>query len=125
MLDIVKSRGQTEAQRNLILTLCNTDGNCSFYRQQLCIPKNAELRKRILFEVHDSLLSRHLGYVKTLNAVRKSYFWAGMKRDVLNYVRSCLNCQKIKAESVRLPGKLEPLDIPEMKWECISMDFIT
>ena len=23
-----------------------------------------------------------------------------------------------------MPGKLEPLDIPEMKWECISMDFI-
>ena len=25
----------------------------------------------------------------------------------------------------RLPRKLQPLDIREMKWECISMDFIT
>ena len=48
-----------------------------------------------------------------------------MKRDVLNYVKSCLSCQRIKAERVKMPGKLEPLAIPEMKWECISMDFVT
>ena len=76
-------------------------------------------------EAHDSITSGHPGYVKTLNAVRKSYFWSGMKRDVLNYVKSCLSCQRIKAERVKLPGKLQPLAIPEMKWECISMDFVT
>ena len=48
-----------------------------------------------------------------------------MKRDVLNYVKGCLSCQRIKAERVKMPGKLEPLGIPEMKWECISMDFVT
>ena len=63
--------------------------------------------------------------MKTLNVVCKSYFWAGMKRDIINYIKSFLSCQRIKAERVKLPGKLQPLDIPEMKWECISMDFIT
>ena len=48
-----------------------------------------------------------------------------MKKDTLEHVKRCLICQKVKAERVKLPGKLQPLDIPEMKWECISMDFVT
>jgi hypothetical protein len=57
--------------------------------------------------------------------LRKSYHWPGLKRDVLRYVRECLPCQRNKAERVKMPGKLQPLDIPQMKWECISMDFVT
>ena len=34
-------------------------------------------------------------------------------------------CEKFKAGRVKILGKLQPLDIPQMKWECISMDFIT
>ncbi|MCO5590471.1 hypothetical protein L7F22_044441 [Adiantum nelumboides] len=38
--------------------------------------------------------------------------------------KQCLSCQRIKAERVLLPGKLHPFDIPQMKWEFISMDFV-
>ena len=48
-----------------------------------------------------------------------------MKRDILAYVTRCLSCQHIKAERIRYPGKLHPHDIPQMKWENISMDFVT
>ena len=87
-------------------------------------PKDPNLKKLILFEAHNSLSSIHLDYVKTLNAIRKSYFWPGMKRDVLNYVKDCLSCKCNKVERVRFPKKLQPLYIPKMKWKCISMDFI-
>ena len=30
-----------------------------------------------------------------------------------------------KGRHVKLPRKLHPHDIPQMKWECISMDFVT
>ena len=43
---------------------------------------------------------------------------------MLKYVTECLSCQRIKAEHVKMPGKLQPLDIPQMKWEFISMDFV-
>ena len=48
-----------------------------------------------------------------------------MKKDILNYIKGCLSCQRNKAQRVKFPRKLQPLDIHEMKWECISMDFIT
>ena len=60
-----------------------------------------------------------------LNDVRKSYHWVGLKGDILHYVCQCLSCQRIKAERVKMPEKLQPLDIPQMKWEYISMDFVT
>jgi hypothetical protein len=47
-----------------------------------------------------------------------------MKRDVAEYVALCDVCQKVKAELQRLAGLLQPLRIPEWKWDEIGMDFI-
>ncbi|GKV08426.1 hypothetical protein SLEP1_g20054 [Rubroshorea leprosula] len=48
-----------------------------------------------------------------------------MKREIARFVLQCLTCQKVKAEHQRLPGKLQPLPIPQWKWENITMDFVT
>ncbi|KAL0401907.1 UNVERIFIED_CONTAM: hypothetical protein Slati_4220600 [Sesamum latifolium] len=48
-----------------------------------------------------------------------------MKRDVADFVARCLNCQKVKAEHQRPGGWLQPLEISELKWEHITMDFVT
>jgi hypothetical protein len=47
-----------------------------------------------------------------------------MKRDVAAYVALCDVCQRVKAEHQRLAGLLQPLKVPEWKWEEIGMDFI-
>ena len=47
-----------------------------------------------------------------------------MKKEVAEYVAKCLTCQKVKAEHQRLGGELQPLKIPEWKWDQITMDFV-
>jgi IS30 family transposase len=47
-----------------------------------------------------------------------------MKRDVAEYVALCDTCQRVKAEHQRPAGLLQPLRIPEWKWEEIKMDLI-
>ena len=48
-----------------------------------------------------------------------------MKQDVVDFIAKCLTCQKVKAEH-RVPiGALQPLEIPEWKWDSITMDFVT
>jgi hypothetical protein len=47
-----------------------------------------------------------------------------MKRDIAEYVSLCDTCQRVKAEHQRPAGLLQPLKIPEWKWEEIGMDFI-
>ncbi|GJW37711.1 putative reverse transcriptase domain-containing protein [Tanacetum coccineum] len=53
------------------------------------------------------------------------YWWPGMKRDIATYVSRCLTCAKVKAEHQRPSGLLQQPEIPEWKWENITMDFIT
>jgi hypothetical protein len=47
-----------------------------------------------------------------------------MKGDVARFVAQCDVCQRVKAEHQKSNGLLQPLPIPEWKWEDISMDFI-
>jgi transposase InsO family protein len=47
-----------------------------------------------------------------------------MKRDIAVYVSLCNTCQRVKSEHQRSVGLLQPLKIPEWKWEEIGMDFI-
>ncbi|KAD5802564.1 hypothetical protein E3N88_13924 [Mikania micrantha] len=50
---------------------------------------------------------------------------AGMKKDIALYVGKCLTCSKVKAEHQKPSGLLQQPEIPQWKWEQISMDFIT
>ncbi|GJY53239.1 putative reverse transcriptase domain-containing protein [Tanacetum coccineum] len=57
--------------------------------------------------------------------LRDLYWWPGMKRDIAEYVSRCLTCSKIKAEHQKPSGFLQQPEIPEWKWEKITMDFVT
>ncbi|KAL4016714.1 hypothetical protein IC575_024371 [Cucumis melo] len=56
---------------------------------------------------------------------RRVYWWRNMKREVAEFVSRCLVCQQVKAPRQKPAGLLQPLSIPEWKWENVSMDFIT
>ncbi|GJZ96357.1 putative reverse transcriptase domain-containing protein [Tanacetum coccineum] len=48
-----------------------------------------------------------------------------MKADIATYVSKCLTCAKVKAEHQRPSGLLVQPDIPQWKWDNITMDFVT
>jgi len=57
---------------------------------QLVVPR---LRvKEILEEAHDSSIGGHFGINKTLEKIRKRFYWATCKQDVENWCRSCKVC---------------------------------
>jgi hypothetical protein len=61
---------------------------------------------------------------KLYHDLKATYWWYGMKRDVAEYVALCDTCQRVKAEHQRPAGLLQPLQVPEWKWEEIAMNFI-
>ena len=56
--------------------------------------------------------------------LKEKYWWYGLKKDVAEYVAICDTCQRVKAEHQRPAGLLQPMKIPEWKWEEVGMDFI-
>ncbi|GJR20543.1 putative reverse transcriptase domain-containing protein [Tanacetum coccineum] len=76
-------------------------------------------------EADKSRYSAHPGVDKMYYDLQDMYWWSGMKRDIATYVSECLTCAKVKAEHQRPSGLLQQPEIPEWKWENITMDFIT
>jgi hypothetical protein len=90
----------------------------------ICVPDLKPIKESILREAHDSAYSIHPGSIKMYKDLKTRYWWNGMKRDVAEYIALCDTCQRVKMEHQRPAGLLQPLKIPEQKWEEIGMDFI-
>ena len=91
----------------------------------LVVPDAHDMRKRILYELHDAPYSGHGGLTKTYRAVLRLFWWPNMKRQVAEYIRTCATCQRNKASNQKPAGLLQPLPIPKQPWESVAMDFIT
>eukprot|EP00253_Pinus_taeda_P016502 PITA_16502 len=101
------------------------DAGRIYFKKWLYVPNQSRIKNLIMDEFHVSHYAGHPGYQKMITAIRKEYFWPGMKKNIVEYLSQCLECQQIKAEHQHPAGLLQPLPVPEWKWEVISMDFIT
>ena len=95
-----------------------------YYKDQVCVPDDNDLRKAILEEAHSGSFTIHLGSTKMYQDLKMSFWWSGMKRDVSEFVTKCLVCKRVKVEYQVPSGLLQPTRIPEWKWDRITMDFV-
>ncbi|KAD4385309.1 hypothetical protein E3N88_25477 [Mikania micrantha] len=93
--------------------------------QENNLKSEALTRELIMDEAHKSKYSIHPGTDKMYKDLKPFYWWLGMKRSIATYVEKCLTCSKVKAEHQKPSGLLQQPEIPQWKWEQITMDFIT
>jgi len=91
---------------------------------RLCIPADSDLRATLLHDAHDSPLGGHLGFDKTYDSMRRTFFWPRMARDTKTYIASCEQCQRNKPVLQHPAGLFKPLEIPLQRWDTVTMDFI-
>ncbi|GJU11589.1 putative reverse transcriptase domain-containing protein [Tanacetum coccineum] len=92
---------------------------------QSWIPCFGDLRALIMHESHKSKYSIHPGSDKMYQDLKKLYWWPNMKAEIATYVSKCLTCAKVKIEYQKPSGLLVQPEIPQWKWENITMDFVT
>jgi hypothetical protein len=103
---------------------CQDGKGILWFESRLVVPKNKDLKKKILDEAHVSKFSMHLGSTKMYHDLKPLYWWTRMKREIAQYIAECDTCQRIKASHLKSAGALQPLYRPSWKWDDISMDFI-
>ncbi|KAA3484088.1 DNA/RNA polymerases superfamily protein [Gossypium australe] len=81
--------------------------DCLRFRGRICVPRNPELIQLVLSEAHNSCLSVHLGSTKMYHDLKQHYWWS------------------VKAKHQVPSGLLQPILIPEWKWDRVTMDFVS
>ncbi|KAL8126329.1 hypothetical protein AgCh_013571 [Apium graveolens] len=98
--------------------------NKLLYKGRYVLLKTSQFIPVLMREYHDSLVGGHAGEVKTYLQMAHDWYWNGMRKDIASYVRQCSACQQQKNSQQSPTGLLQPLPIPKLVWEDISMDFI-
>ncbi|GJY73055.1 putative reverse transcriptase domain-containing protein [Tanacetum coccineum] len=89
------------------------------------LPCYGDTRSLIMHESYKSKYSIHPRSDKMYHDMKILYWWPNMKADIATYVSKCLTYAKVKAEHQKPSSLLVQPDLPEWKWEKITMDFVT
>nr|GEX03926.1 putative reverse transcriptase domain-containing protein [Tanacetum cinerariifolium] len=95
------------------------------FKGRIWLPLFGGIRDMIMHESYKSKYSIHPGSDKMYQDLKKLYWWPNMKADIATFVSKCLTCAKVKAEHQKPSGLLQKSEIPEWKWEKITMDFVS
>ncbi|GJV84737.1 retrotransposon-related protein [Tanacetum coccineum] len=96
-----------------------------YHKGRLVISASSPWIPKLLVEFHNSPSGGHSGFYRMYRRLASRIYWLGMTKAVKEYVRACDVCQRYKASTVTPGGLLQPLPIPNLVWEDISLDFIT
>ena len=91
---------------------------------RVVVPACDAVKASIIAELHDAPSAGHLGHHKTYARVAALFEWPRMQQEIHNYCRSCPVCMAAKAGTQKPAGLLQPLAVPERKWQSVAMDFI-
>ncbi|KAL0536801.1 hypothetical protein IC582_025763 [Cucumis melo] len=120
---LVKKRLLVEVGQSEDFSISSDDGLT--FNGRLCVPEDSAIKTELLTKAHSSPFTMHPRSTKMYHDLRRAYWWRNMKRDVVDFVNRCLVSQQVKAPRQKPAGLLQPLGVPEWKWESVSMDFIT
>jgi len=70
-------------------------------------------RTEVIQEVYNQLSTGHAGLARTLDILKRHFYWPGYSSDVRRYIRNYHPYQRSKAPRDKANGLLQPLPIPD------------
>ena len=133
ILEEIESTGKNEIVRrqekyriqkkNLVVHVTGQPEDSQLWR--MVVPDDLEVKSLLVSELHSVPYATHPGVQSTIGKVRRYFWWKGMTGDIREFVEACPTCQLEKTDHTMRKGSLQSLDIPEAKWQEVSVDFVT
>lgn len=88
------------------------------------IIKNGEEKLNLIKKYHDDpMLGGHCGQKRLYSKLKSMFYWKGMTRDILTFVRNCEKCQMNKPK-IRTRESMAITPTPQKPFDCIVIDTI-
>ena len=82
------------------------------------------LMKLICASYHDTIwMGAHLGRDKTIDKIKRTYFWEGMDQFIDNYCKNCLSCLQHKNPVAWSKAKLGVIET-DAPWDLVCIDLV-
>ena len=94
------------------------------FKGRLVVPNGASIITTLLKEYHDGPIGGHSGVLKTYKRLKSDFYWVGMKKEIEQYVAAYTTCQQHKHSTLSPACLLQPLQVPSLIWDDLTMDFI-
>ena len=90
------------------------------------VPDQNNLRAQLIQSTHESLSSGHPGRFKTLELLKRDYWWPGMATHTRTWVEGCALCQQMKVNTHPNTPALHPIRSNATRpFQQVTLDFIT
>ena len=104
---------------------CRVNKNLLMQKDQLWMPNNKDLRLEVIKKTHDQPAISYPGVEKTLNMIRRHYYWPHMQQTIEQYVWNCHVCRRVKVAHDIYNSLLQPLLVLKRLWVNVTIDFVT
>lgn len=91
-------------------------------RWRLVVPESARLEA--LYECHDDPRSGHVGITKSRHRAMDRYYWAGIAKDIEQYVKACTICKEAKSPYTRQAGMMGKFKNTMRPFQMVAIDLI-
>jgi len=79
-----------------------------------------QLRRAVVAHYHDDLA--HPGRTRTIDTVRRNYWWPGFREDIETYVNSCQYCNHRKANRQNTQVPIQEYPAPAHAFDIVHLD---
>lgn len=95
-----------------------------YYKVKPSLGKSSSFINFFMQEYHATLTGGHASIYKTFKRLSQNIFWEAMHQDIAKYISTCKTCQQIKYLPKKPFGLSQPITLPKVVCEDISMDFM-